>query len=141
MRNSVPSLCRLEPEIRRASFGAGTCQNSMIVFLLARAGPGVGWWRLQRGRGNEHRAGGDRFHDQYATVPGDRLVGPGGVCLAAAANRQQDFTGTVPWNGDRHPSELAEQAFLLVSRARRALRVHWHDPPAFALIAPLPGIP
>jgi hypothetical protein len=29
MRNCVASFSRFDPEISRASFGAGTCQNSM----------------------------------------------------------------------------------------------------------------
>ena len=33
IRNCVASLCRLEPEMSSASFGAGTCQNSMTISL------------------------------------------------------------------------------------------------------------
>jgi hypothetical protein len=59
-------------------------------------------------------------------MAGDWLVRPGGKRLAATTNGQQHFAGTVCWNGNCYPPDLAEQALF---------RAHGHVPPAFAFSA------
>src|SRR5258708_29977735 len=135
MRNSVPSLLLLEPEMSRASFGAGTCQNSMIASFWPFAGPKAG---LKRNRGYQDRARRQCLDDHDTAVPRDRLIGQRGEHLTAAANRQQHLAGAIRRNGNSNPSDLADQALV---RTRHALRTWEHVPPAFTLNAPFTGIP
>jgi hypothetical protein len=76
---------------------------------VARSGSA---WDLQGDRRDENRAGRQRFDDNDPPVAGDWLVGPSGERLAAAANGEQYFAGTIFRNGNHYPPDLAEQALF-----------------------------
>src|SRR3977135_1088024 len=66
MRNCVSSALRLEPEIKSASLGAGTCQKSRRSPFRDRAS--------SRKRGDADGSSGKALDDQDSGVFGDVLV-------------------------------------------------------------------
>src|SRR5205085_5379439 len=93
MRNCVSCAWRFEPEINRASFGAGTCQKNMGDSF----GDG-----LREGR-DDDRTCGRAVDDQDAGVLLDLLVRPGRECLRPATYRKEHLTRTIGRDGDGHP--------------------------------------
>src|ERR1700730_5415762 len=63
-----------------------------------------------RGWGDQHGSSRQRIDDDDTGMPWDCLVGPGGECLAAAADRQQHLARAVSRNGYSNPPDRADQA-------------------------------
>src|SRR5580692_5335993 len=100
----------LEPEISRASFGAGTCQKNMTASLATDPYGGV----LLQKLGHEYGARRQALNDHDAAMPGNGLVRPGSKRLAAAAHGDQHLARSPRGYGNRYPPHLAEKALVPV---------------------------
>src|ERR1700730_4323892 len=107
IRNCVSWLRRFEPEIRSASFGAGTCQKSMGNSTRSD------WLGERRDDDGTRR---HALDDHDSAVPGDGLVGPRRERLGPAPYREQHLARPAHRNGNGDPPDRSEQALLRVSR-------------------------
>src|ERR1700722_10563792 len=119
MRNCVSCDWRLDPEISRASLGAGTCQNNMAPPRR----------RLREGRDDDRTRRG-ALDDQHPGVLGDRLIRPRRERLRPTPHGYEHFARTGFGDRDGDPSDGADHALFSV-------RLHVRTPSLPSAASPL----